>query len=97
MSLGLAALLKKNGVKIAAYDPMIHEKIKEAPYIQLALSAEHLAKLSDVLILMTEWPDFKNLDPFMMPMEKKLLIDTKNFLDKKIFEQGGFTVIGTGY
>lgn len=97
MSLGLAALLKKNGVKVAAYDPKIHERIKEAPHIQLALSPEHLAKMSNVLILMTEWPEFKNLDPFMMPMEKKILIDTKNFLDKKIFEQGGFTVIGTGY
>lgn len=97
MSLGLAALLKKNGVKVAAYDPMIHQTIPEAKYIKLATSPEQLATMSDVLVLMTEWPDFKNLDPFMLKMEQKILIDTKNFLDKKVFEQGGFKVIGTGY
>jgi UDPglucose 6-dehydrogenase len=97
MSLGLAALLKKNGVKVAAYDPMIHQTIPEAKYIKLATSPEQLATMSDVLVLMTEWPDFKNLDPFMLKMEQKILIDTKNFLDNKVFEQGGFKVIGTGY
>lgn len=97
MSLGLAALLKKNGAQVAAYDPMIHEKMTQAPFVSIASSAQQLAELSDVLILMTEWPEFKNLDPFMLNMKKKLLIDTKNFLDVGIFKQGGFVVTGTGY
>ena len=61
-------------------------------------SVEILAKQSDALVLVTEWPEFKDLDykKIASLMKKPLLIDTKNFLDPEILVKAGFDYVGYG-
>lgn len=95
-SLEFAKLLINKKVKIRAYDPVI--KNLNLKYIDLKTSIEDFLIDLDMLILMTGWPQFKLIDPELVSnlMRQKVIIDTKNFLDKQKYQDLGFIYIGIG-
>jgi UDPglucose 6-dehydrogenase len=98
MALQLASLLHAKGALVHAYDPAISKKIKEAPYIRIATSLEAFAQNVDMIILMTDWKEFKDINPSKLAesMNHCVIIDTKNFLDQHAYKNSGFTYIGIG-
>ena len=88
------------GVKVKAYDPVaIHEtqrvlgdKIYYAPDQYDALID------ADCLMLVTEWPEFKNLDykKIKKSMVNPVLIDGRNLLDPAQMKAIGFEYKGMG-
>lgn len=95
-SIELANLLLAEKAKIKGFDPAI--KNQAADSLKIVNSyAELLADL-DLLILMTEWPQFRNIDPKTASslMAKKIIIDTRNFLDRKKYVDNGFIYFGRG-
>lgn len=83
-----------------AYDPMASPKDLEiyAKKVTREKSVEDLASKVDTLVLVTEWPEFKDLDykKIAILMKKPLIIDTKNFLEPEIMVKSGFDYVGYG-
>lgn len=98
MSLELIDKLKNSGCKIKAFDPAIKNQIRGYSFVEICRNANYCFKGLDLIILMTDWLEFKSIDPKKVAslMNKKYIIDTKNFLDKEIFEENGFTILRIG-
>jgi len=65
--------------KLYIYDPMAMEKVKKIfPQLNYCTSAQEAVDKSDIVLILTDWPEFKNLD-----YGKKLVIDDKNVINEK--------------
>jgi len=91
-------LLKHNS-RVTAFDPAISNisSISDDNF-QLQDSAYAVTKDADVLILFTDWPEFKELDfeKIFSYMKNPLIIDMKNFLNDHKIRDLGFTYVGIG-
>ncbi len=98
MSLGLAELLHKKDVMIRAYDPVVTKKIGEYPYIEITKSIKEFAKDLDMIVLMTDWKQFLDIDieSLSQQVNHKIIIDTKNFVDSEKYQKYGFVYKGIG-
>ena len=98
MAIWLAEMLHAKGAVIKAYDPVITSKIKEHSYIQIATSVELFAQDLDMIVLMTDWKEFLDIDVVFLSslLKHKVIVDTKNFLDRNMYEKLGFRYIGIG-
>jgi len=92
--------LRKAGAKCFGYDPQASEdEMREyAKLFERVNSAEDLAAGAHALVLVTEWPEFKDLDYKTLggKMKKKVIVDSKNFLDPSKLADAGFTYQGFG-
>lgn len=98
MSLGLSELLHKKGAHIRAYDPVVTKTIPEYSYIEITKTIDHFAKDLDMIILMTDWKQFLEIDieKLSKQVSGKIIIDTKNFLKGDMYEGKGFMYKGIG-
>jgi len=95
----LAARLEGEGAKVVGYDPVATERAREVlPGVQLAETALEALDEADAAILVTEWPEFAELDwaEAARRMASPLLIDGRNFLDPEKLRAAGFTYEGIG-
>jgi UDPglucose 6-dehydrogenase len=98
-SLILAGRLQGEGATVVGYDPVATERAREVlPGIEMAASAIDALDGADAAILVTEWPEFAELDwsDAAKRMAKPLLIDGRNFLDPKKLRAAGFAYEGIG-
>lgn len=95
-SIELASLLLAEKAKIKGFDPAI--KVQDLESLKIVNSYRELLKDLDLLILMTEWPQFRSIDPKTASglMAKKIIIDTRNFLDRQKYVDNGFIYFGRG-
>jgi UDP-N-acetyl-D-mannosaminuronic acid dehydrogenase len=89
-SLQVIKHLEEYGIDYIAYDPHIKEN-------KLPKQTQHLEEAiahADVVLVLTDHQKFKALDPgqFAKHMRSKIVIDTKNCLDRERWEQAGFEV-----
>lgn len=87
------------GAKVKAYDPKADlNEVKEHIEFEFCHDVFSVAADSDALVLITEWPEFKNLnyDTIKKTMKKPVIIDTKNLLDDKQMLAKGFLYFGIG-
>lgn len=98
MSLELINKLKNFGYRIKVFDPAIKKKVKNYPFVEINKDINSFFKNLSLIILMTAWPEFANIDPKNVAnlMEKKIIIDTKNFLNKQKYKENGFTLLRIG-
>ncbi len=98
MSLDLASLLHKKGAKIIAFDPAVKETVDGYPYMRVATSVVDFASNLDIIVLMTDWKEFLEVDPsdLVKVMNCSVIIDTKNFLNKEQYKKSGFIYKGIG-
>ncbi|MDO8659054.1 MAG: nucleotide sugar dehydrogenase [Candidatus Parcubacteria bacterium] len=95
-SIELANLLVNEKAEIRGFDPAIKDQASDS--LRIVNSDRELLRDLDLLILMTEWPQFRNIDPKTASslMAKKIIIDTRNFLDRQRYEVNGFIYFGRG-
>jgi UDPglucose 6-dehydrogenase len=88
--------LVSKGAKVKAYDPKADKR--EISGFDFCLNTFDVARDSDALILMTEWPEFKELNYYHLKniMKHPVFIDAKNFLDKDKMCSIGFIYLGIG-
>jgi len=87
------------GAKIKAYDPIVKERPQNlSEKVYLSKGVYDAIKDSDLLILATEWNEFKNLDyaRIKSSMAHNIIIDGRNLFDKGKLEDLGFKYIGIG-
>jgi len=88
---------KKANVKV--YDPKAdYGELNFRPEFKIVSSVKDVADATDILILLTEWQDFKDYDWKHIPkqMKQPFLLDTKNFLNEKEMLAYGFKYFSIG-
>lgn len=98
-SLVLAARLEGEGANVVAYDPVAAERARGLlPTVELASSALEALDGADAAVLVTEWPQFAELDwaAAAARMARPLLVDGRNFLDAEALQAAGFEYEGIG-
>ncbi|HJO01828.1 MAG TPA: UDP-glucose/GDP-mannose dehydrogenase family protein [Candidatus Woesearchaeota archaeon] len=91
--------LQKEGGKIKAYDPEAMEKAKTIfSDVEFCKDPYEIAKDSEVLLILTEWNEFKELDlkKIKSLMKTPLIIDGRNIYNPEDIKKEGFTYISVG-
>jgi UDPglucose 6-dehydrogenase len=91
--------LTSAGVTVKAYDPKAEPaEIQQHHEFEFCPDPYTVAEGVDALVIVTEWPEFKELDFDLIRsrMKKPVLIDTKNMLDDKQMLEKGFIYLGIG-
>ncbi|HSS05075.1 MAG TPA: UDP-glucose/GDP-mannose dehydrogenase family protein [Solirubrobacterales bacterium] len=98
-SLVLAARLQGEGAEVVAYDPVAADAARDLlDGVELSDSALNALDGADAAVLVTEWPQFAELDWVEAAgrMARPLLVDGRNFLDPKVLRSAGFEYEGIG-
>jgi UDPglucose 6-dehydrogenase len=98
-SLVLASRLQGEGATVTGYDPVAEERARELlPTVEFCESAAHALEGADAAVLVTEWPEFAELDWAQLRerMATPLIVDGRNFLDPAALREAGFTYEGIG-
>jgi UDPglucose 6-dehydrogenase len=98
-SLVLAGRLQSEGAHVRVYDPIASSRARELlGGAKVCDSAEEALDGADAAVLVTEWPEFRELDwaAAKAKMRQPLVVDGRNFLDGALLQQEGFTYEGVG-
>jgi UDPglucose 6-dehydrogenase len=100
-SLTVARLLLDRGAEVAAYDPMPAARAAAADAVhglEVADSAMEALDGADAAALVTEWPEFGELDwhAAAQAMRSPILVDGRNYLSPDELAPAGFSYRGFG-
>jgi UDP-N-acetyl-D-mannosaminuronic acid dehydrogenase len=86
--------LEKLGVDYTAYDP----HIKQNNLAKQTQSLEEAVNHADLIVILTDHNEFKTLDPKVVEgsMRTKMIFDTKNCIDRTLWEDNQFDVFLLG-
>ena len=100
----IVRILRGAGAKLKLYDPAAIENAKSAlgdNHITYGKSEEDVFDNVDAVVILTEWPEFVNLDYSKMvkKMKKKVIFDGRNLLEPKEMKKLGveYYAIGRRY
>jgi UDPglucose 6-dehydrogenase len=92
-------LLEKN-IKIKVYDPIAMDNVKEIYPQQITYcnSVEESVEESDIIVLSTEWDEFRNINfsELGKKMKNKILFDGRNIYEPELVREEGFEYYGVG-
>src|SRR5215210_4036674 len=83
-SLVLSSRLQGAGARVRAYDPVAEKEARKLiSGVAFATTAAEAIEGADAIVLVTEWPEFRELDlgPIARSMRGTLLVDGRNFID----------------
>ncbi|MFJ8895682.1 UDP-glucose dehydrogenase family protein [Leifsonia sp. NPDC102414] len=98
-ALDVAMRLAEAGARVIATDPeAVESASRRAPQLEYAASAEEAVRDADVVVLLTEWPQFTGLDPAVVGelVAGRSIIDGRNCLDPVAWRAAGWTYRGLG-
>lgn len=99
-ALNIIEQLSRLGARVKAYDPIISQTGMRHGLSDVIVETdlERLADGCDALVVVTDWQQFRNLDYAKMAalMNTPIVIDGRNFLERKLVEQAGFRYVGVG-
>ena len=98
-ALEIAMRLAEAGAIVTATDPEALENARRrAPVLSFATTAEEAVRDADVILLITEWPEFTELDPAVVGelVAHRTVIDGRNALDPASWRAAGWTYRGLG-
>jgi UDPglucose 6-dehydrogenase len=98
-ALNVAAQLQLQGAIVRVTDPRAVENCLRAwPQLDYAESAEVAADRADLVLLLTEWKQYRELDPvaFGEVVRRKRILDGRNALDRARWEAAGWSYRALG-
>ncbi len=98
-SITIINALKDAGAKIKAFDPIAIEKAKQKiTGIEFCTDAYEAAKDTELLIILTEWNEFKqlNLNKIKTLMKNPVILDGRNIYNPPEVKRLGFVYQGVG-
>jgi UDPglucose 6-dehydrogenase len=97
-AIAILTLLHDMGAIVRAYEPSAQQAYEAYPWIELASSAVEACRDADVLAVLTEWPEFAevNMTEVSSAMKSKAVVDGRNVLDPEKWKSAGFTYRGVG-
>jgi UDPglucose 6-dehydrogenase len=100
-ALSIIEELTRLGTKVKAYDPLVSQTgmAHGLSNVLIETDPERLADGCDALVLVTDWDQFHSLDYSKMAklMTHPVLVDGRNYLDRKQIEAAGFRYVGIGH
>jgi UDPglucose 6-dehydrogenase len=91
--------LVEQGVSVKAYDPVAMEQAKQVlPPIEYCNSPEEVAQGADILILLTEWNEFRTMDISHLAqlLKSPTVIDARNMYEPARMRAMGINYICIG-
>src|SRR4051795_6103704 len=99
-SLVLAGRLQSEGAHVRVYDPIASDRATSLlGGARVARSALDAVDGADAVVLVTEWPEFRELDwegEVKQKLRSPLVVDGRNFLDSELLTRAGYTYEGVG-
>ncbi len=98
-SLVLSARLIADGAHVVGFDPIANEEAgRLLPGVEIVETAAAAIDGADAVVLVTEWPEFKELDlgDLAAAMNGTLLVDGRNLLDPEAARAAGLIYEGVG-
>jgi UDPglucose 6-dehydrogenase len=98
-ALDVALSLSALGADVVAFDPEANLSARRRfPDLVTAESIEEAVRNADVIVLVTEWPEFVALNPTRIAelVGRKAIVDARNVLDPHAWRAAGFTFVGLG-
>ena len=98
-SLVLAARLQADGANVRAYDPIAEDQARKLMVgVEFADSASEALEAADAAVIVTEWPEFTELDwkAVAARMAGRLIVDGRNCLDPAKVTAAGLLYEGIG-
>jgi UDPglucose 6-dehydrogenase len=98
-ALGVATALSSLGARVTAYDPAAMDKARLAyPELEYAGSVLGAASDADVLLLLTEWAEFRQVDPEIIgkAVARRNVADGRHALDPALWRAAGWTYRAPG-
>ena len=96
-AISVIELLLAEGAKVTAFDPVV----KQVEGLAVDVKSEIIQSVEnvDAIVVLTEWQEFKSIKPEVIgkAVKQKIVIDSRNLLDKSKWEKQGFRFIGNGY
>jgi UDPglucose 6-dehydrogenase len=94
----IVSRLLTTGATITVYDPTVTKLPALLEAAQLASDAEVAVAGADLLVLLTEWDEFKLINPELIreKMRSARVLDARNHLDRTIWMSAGFEYRGVG-
>lgn len=98
-ALQVADALHQHGARVRVYDPLANVNARSVhPHLRYVASAEAAARGADLLLHLTEWPEFGALDPVGLRelVRCPRLLDARNTLDLPRWRAAGWQVRAVG-
>ncbi|MGO2151176.1 MAG: UDP-glucose dehydrogenase family protein [Microbacterium gubbeenense] len=98
-ALDVAVRLKGLGAEVVSYDPEAMDTARRAhPQLNYADSLETALEGSEAVVVVTEWKQFKNLDPAetLAKVARPVIFDGRNILNPTAWQEAGWTYRGMG-
>ena len=100
-SIDVAAQLRARKVKLRAYDPVSMDRARALPEfagVRFAKDAYDAVKGADALAVVTEWPEFKDLDLKRVKrlMRTAVILDGRNVFEGEAARAAGFDYAAVG-
>jgi len=99
-SLDIIELLRQDRTEIKVFDPQAMEVAKKLleNKVKFCSNAYETAKGADVLIVITDWNEFKEIDfkRIKKDMKSPIIIDGRNIYNPQKLKNLGFTYVGVG-
>jgi len=98
-ALDVAQILHGMGAEVTVYDPAAMDNAREAcPELRYADSAVAAARGADVVLLLTDWPEFTDLDPHDLGAvtSAQRIIDGRYVLDPAAWRAAGWQYRASG-
>ena len=98
-ALDIARRLLAAGVKVSAFDPIAKQLPEEFGAVRLTADVYEAADRADAVLVTTEWPEFRLLDPVQLRrvMRGDLVVDGRNCLPEAKFVAAGLRLVGFGW
>jgi UDPglucose 6-dehydrogenase len=98
-ALSVAAQMQLQGAQVVVTDPRaVDNAAKKWPDLSFALSVEDAVRDAEVVLLLTEWREYRELDPtVLLPMvATPRIVDGRNCLDPERWREAGWTYRALG-
>ena len=98
-ALDVAVQLRGLGADVVATDPQgIENSRLRHPQLTYSTSIEETLRAADAVVLVTEWAEFKQIDPVWAAalVRVPIIIDGRNTLDAAAWRAAGWTYLGLG-
>jgi UDPglucose 6-dehydrogenase len=98
-ALAVVERLLEEGATVQAYDPRAMTEAQTlAPSARYCESALEAARGADVLLLLTDWREFRDVDlsELRSAMTRPLIVDGRNLFDGESIRAAGFEYVGMG-
>ena len=98
-ALDVAVQLRGLGADVMATDPQgIENSRLRHPQLTYSTSIEETLRAADAVVLVTEWAEFKQIDPVWAAtlVRVPIIIDGRNTLDAAAWRAAGWTYLGLG-